>query len=88
MDFFRSATPAEEAEVHAIIRREHRKIEKAVMHMVKGLRGLSDVSQIQALAVLVSGYIKEVCPDDETARVLSDHMHKQIEIYLGSKPAN
>ncbi len=88
MDFFRSATPTEEAEVHAIIRREHKKIEKAVMHMVKGLRGLSDVSQIHALAVLVSGYIKEVCPDDESARILSDHMHKQIDIYLGSQPVN
>lgn len=83
----RAPTPAEQAEVYAIVRREQRKIDKAVMHMVRGLAGLSDVSQIQALAVLVSGWIKNAYPDDpEMALRLSDHMHKQIDIYLGFKP--
>ena len=59
--------------------------------MVKNLNGLSDVSQMQALAELLAGWIKNAYPEDrEMALMLSQHLHEQIDLYLkaGNEPVN
>ena len=82
---------AEEAEIYAIIRREQAQVDKAIKRMVKNPNGLSDVGQMQALAELLAGWIKNAYP--RGSRDGSDavqHLHEQIGIHLkaGNEPVN
>ena len=65
------------------VRREQPQIERATNRMLKSMRGLSGVSQKQALSQLMYGWIKAIYPHDrEKALLLSEHMREQVDVYL------
>jgi hypothetical protein len=78
-----SISPEEVDEIRETVRREQPDIERAAINMQKCLRGLSDVSQKQAIATLASGWIKARCPDDkEKALLLSEYLREQVDLFL------
>lgn len=78
-----SISQEEVDEIRETVRREQPGIERAAVKMQKCLGGLSDVSQKQAIATLVSGWIKARCPDDkENALLLSEYLREQVDLYL------
>lgn len=52
-----TATESEQPEIYATVRREMRAIHTSVGKMAKQMRGLSDVSQKQAIAELTAAWI-------------------------------
>ncbi|MCV3209583.1 hypothetical protein OHD62_17215 [Mesorhizobium sp. YC-39] len=77
------ATPDEQPEIYAIVRRERDAIHRSALKMAKQLRGLSDVSQKQAIAELTAAWIRAIYPENlELALSLSDAMREQTDIYL------
>ena len=78
-----TATEAEQPEIYAIVRREMPAIHRAASKMAKQLRGLSDVSQKQAITELTTSWILAIYPDNlDLALSLSDAMRHQIDIHL------
>ena len=78
-----SVSAAQEAEIYATVRREQPKIDRATSRMQKQLKGLSGVSQKQAIASLVSGWVMGAYPQDkEMALLLSEHMREQVDVYI------
>jgi hypothetical protein len=78
-----TVSAADEAEIYETVRREQPQIERATNRMLKSMRGLSGVSQKQALAQLMAGWIKAIYPNDrERALLLSEHMREQVDVYL------
>ncbi|TIU28557.1 MAG: hypothetical protein E5W27_05185 [Mesorhizobium sp.] len=76
-------TADEQPEIYATVRRERDAIHRAVLKMAKQLRGLSDVSQKQAIAEFTASWIHAVYPASlELALSLSDAMREQTDIYL------
>ncbi|MDX8526985.1 hypothetical protein RFM68_21010 [Mesorhizobium sp. MSK_1335] len=77
------ATEAQQPEIYATVKRERQAIHRAVNKMAKQMRGLSDVSQKQAIAELTATWILAVYPQSlELALSLSDAMRDQTDIYL------
>ncbi|TPJ31483.1 MULTISPECIES: hypothetical protein [unclassified Mesorhizobium] len=77
------ATEAEQPEIYAIDRREMPAIRRAAQEMAKHLRGLSDVSQKQAITELTVAWIMAIYPDSlDLAISLSDAMRDQTDIDL------
>lgn len=77
------ATESEQPEIYATIRRELPAIHRAVNKMGKQFRGLSDVSQKQAIAELTAAWILANYPEDlDLALSLSDAIRHQTDIYL------
>ncbi|MER9714585.1 hypothetical protein NKJ13_31175 [Mesorhizobium sp. M0174] len=78
-----TATESEQPEIYATVRRERAAIHRAVSKMAKQMRGLSDVSQKQAIAELTATWILAIYPGDlDLALSLSDAMRHQTDIYL------
>ncbi|MER9831350.1 hypothetical protein NKJ51_23780 [Mesorhizobium sp. M0134] len=78
-----TVTAAEQPEIHATVRRERPAIHRSVIKMAKQMRGLSDVSQKQAIAELTATWILAIYPESlELALSLSDAMREQTDIYL------
>ncbi|MBZ9815127.1 hypothetical protein [Mesorhizobium sp. CA7] len=77
------ATEAEQPEIYATVRRELPAIHRAAQKMAKHLRGLSDVSQKQAITELTAAWIMAIYPDSlDLAISLSDAMRDQTDIDL------
>ncbi|KRB26350.1 hypothetical protein [Mesorhizobium sp. Root172] len=77
------ATEAEQPELFAEVRREMPAIHRAATKMAKQLRGLSGVSQKQAIAELTTCWIMAIYPDDlKMALSLSDAIRDQVDINL------
>ncbi|MGX8014326.1 hypothetical protein ACVDG8_037925 (plasmid) [Mesorhizobium sp. ORM8.1] len=77
------ATEVEQPEIYATVKREMPDIRRAVAKMVKPLRGLSDVSQKQAITEMTAAWIMAIYPDDlDLAISLSDAMRDQTDIHL------
>jgi hypothetical protein len=77
------ATEAEQPELFAEVKREIPAIHRAATKMAKQLRGLSGVSQKQAIAKLASCWIMALYPDDlKLAISLSDAIRDQVDINL------
>ncbi|MER9022397.1 hypothetical protein NKI01_07465 [Mesorhizobium sp. M0815] len=78
-----TVTAAEQPEIYATVRRERPAIHRSVIKMAKQMRGLSDVSQKQAIAELTATWILAIYPESlELALSLSDAMREQTDIYL------
>ncbi|MER8555522.1 hypothetical protein NKJ87_20170 [Mesorhizobium sp. M0027] len=78
-----TATESEQPEIYATVKRERAAIHRAVSKMAKQMRGLSDVSQKQAIAELTATWILAIYPEDlDLALSLSDAMRHQTDIYL------
>lgn len=77
------ATEAEQPELFAEVRRDMPAIHRAATKMAKQLRGLSGVSQKQAIAELVTCWIMAIYPHDlKLATSLSDAIRDQVDINL------
>ena len=77
------ATEAEQPEIYATVKREMPAIHRAVGKMGKQLRGLSDVSQKQAITELTTIWILANYPEDlDLALSLSEAMRHQVDIHL------
>ncbi|WP_224547792.1 hypothetical protein [Mesorhizobium sp. CA16] len=77
------ATEAEQPEIYATVRRELPAIHRAAQKMAKHLRGLSDVSQKQAITELTAAWIMAIYPDSlDLAISLSDAMRDRTDIIL------
>lgn len=73
----------EQAAIYATVERERPQIHGCVSKMAKQMRGLSDVSQKQAIAELTASWILAVYSEhSELALSLSDAMRHQTDIYL------
>ncbi|MER9654388.1 hypothetical protein NKJ26_12845 [Mesorhizobium sp. M0152] len=78
-----TATEFEQPEIYATVRREMPAIHRTVSKMGKQLRGLSDVSQKQAITQLAATWILANYPEDlDLALSLSDAMRHQVDIHL------
>ncbi|MDX8527956.1 hypothetical protein RFM68_26060 [Mesorhizobium sp. MSK_1335] len=81
-------TEAEQPEIYATVKRERQAIHRAVNKMAKQMRGLSDVSQKQAIAELMATWILAIYPESmELALSLSDAMREQTDFYLKESKA-
>ncbi|OBQ72419.1 hypothetical protein [Mesorhizobium loti] len=77
------ATEAEQPELFAEVRREMPAIHRAAAKMAKQLRGLSGVSQKQAIAEVTTCWIMALYPNDlKLALSLSDAIRDQVDINL------
>ncbi|MER9629594.1 hypothetical protein [Mesorhizobium sp. M0296] len=86
-----TATESEQPEIYATVKRERAAIHRAASKMAKHMRGLSDVSQKQAISELTAAWILAIYPEDlDLALSLSDAMRHQTDIYLreSKKPAH
>ncbi|RUV92922.1 MULTISPECIES: hypothetical protein [unclassified Mesorhizobium] len=73
----------EQADIYATVERERPQIHRCVSKMAKQMRGLSDVSQKQAIAELTASWILAIYPKDlDLALSLSEAMRHQTDIYL------
>ncbi|WP_027062541.1 hypothetical protein [Mesorhizobium loti] len=78
-----TATEDEQPELYAIVRRELPAIHRAVNKMAKQMRGLSDVSQKQAIAELTAMWCLANYPGNlDLAISLSDAIRHQTDIHL------
>ncbi|MGX7877390.1 hypothetical protein ACVDG5_036475 [Mesorhizobium sp. ORM6] len=78
-----TATEAEQPEIYATVKREMPAIHRAVSRMAKQMRGLSDVSQKQAITELTAVWISAIYPEDLDLQLsLSDAMRHQVDIHL------
>ncbi|MER9296549.1 hypothetical protein NKI38_08635 [Mesorhizobium sp. M0621] len=78
-----TATESEQPEIYATVMKEMPAIHRAVSKMAKQMRGLSDVSQKQAITELTTVWILAIYPENlELALSLSDAMRHQVDIHL------
>ncbi|PWJ84373.1 hypothetical protein C8D77_1337 [Mesorhizobium loti] len=77
------ATESEQPEIYATVRREMPAIHRAVNRMAKQMRGLSDVSQKQAIAELTAIWVLANYPEDlDLALSLSEAIRHQTDIHI------
>ncbi|WP_095198540.1 hypothetical protein [Mesorhizobium carmichaelinearum] len=77
------ATECEQPELYAIVKRERPAIHRAVNKMAKQMRGLTDVSQKQAVAELTAIWTLANYPEDlDLALSLSEAIRHQTDIYI------
>ncbi|MER8467153.1 hypothetical protein NKH02_30465 [Mesorhizobium sp. M1396] len=78
-----TVTESEQPEIYAPVMREMPAIHRAVSKMAKQMRGLTDISQKQAIAELTAVWILAIYPENlDLALSLSDAMRNQVDIHL------
>ncbi|MER9133571.1 hypothetical protein [Mesorhizobium sp. M0768] len=79
-----TVTAAEQPEIYAMMRRERPAIHRSVIKMAKQMRGLSDVSQKQAIAELTATWILAIYPGQLGAGIIAFRRDARTDRYLSA----